>query len=378
MPLDRPSRGRRAVRLAIAAVVSVLLAGCGAGTPASGGELDLVPLKLTAEQEREMRQLYDAAIESGETDISVYAGHHDEFTAIYESFESRFPGLTISPEVYTGAALQTALESERKSGRQVADVISNPNADRYAEQGFAEPYEVVTFAMPAWADGRISPDQVAAADRTYYSPAALVFSASYNTQKLTEAELPTSWAALAGAEWRGKMIFMDPSVPGGTNTVLTILLNAGVVDQSWLDAVGRNAKIVAQDQLALQSISSGEFPFQPLSATASIVLAQQKGAPVDAYFYDAGNVIATEKWMLAAGAPSPAAAKLFLNYLHTVEAQRAVLEAGNFPINQDPSLISPYGWPSLADVDFIPLPAQSVVRQKSAEFGPIFKRLTAD
>ncbi len=377
MPLDHPSRGCRAVCLAIAAVVSVLLAGCGATAPASGGELDLAPLTLGAEQEHEMRQLYDAAIESGETDVSVYAGHHDEFTEIYESFESRFPGLTISPEVYTGAALQTALDSERTAGRHVADVISNPNADRYAEQGFVEPYQVVTFAMPEWSEGRISPDQLRAADHTYYSPTALMFSASYNTQKLTQSELPTSWAALAGPEWRGKIVFMDPSVPGGTNTVLTILLNAGVVDQSWLDAVGRNAKVVAQDQLALQSISSGEFPFQPLSATTSIVLAQKKGAPVDAYFYDVGNVIATEKWMLAADAPSPAAGKLFLNYLHTVEAQRAVLEAGNFPINQDPSLTSPHGWPSLADLDFVPLPALSVVRQKSTEFGPLFKRLTA-
>lgn len=171
MPLDHPPRGRRAVCLAIAAVVSVLLAGCSAAAPASGGELDLVPLKRGAEQERELRQLYDAAIESGETDVSVYAGHHDEFAEIYESFETRFPGLTISPEVYTGAALQTALESERTSGRHVADVISNPNADRYAEQGFVEPYQVVTFAMPEWSEGRISPDQLRAADHTYYSPA---------------------------------------------------------------------------------------------------------------------------------------------------------------------------------------------------------------
>jgi ABC-type Fe3+ transport system substrate-binding protein len=114
-----------------------------------------------------------------------------------------------------------------------------------------------------------------------------------------------------------------------------------------------------------------------LSATTSIVLAKQKGAPVEAHFYEVGNVIATEKWMLAADAPSPAAGKLFLSYLHTVEAQQAVLAAGNFPINQDPSLTSPHGWPSLADVDFVPLPEQAVVRQKSEEFGPIFKRLTA-
>ncbi|MQA08923.1 MAG: extracellular solute-binding protein [Pseudonocardiaceae bacterium] len=375
MTQNHSSHGRRAACLVIAAVVSVLLASCAGAV--SGGELDLARLKLTAEQERELERMHEAAIKSGETDISLYAGHHDEYTAIYKDFEKRFPGLTISPETYAGAELQTALESERTSGRRVADVISNPNADRYAQQGFAQPYRVVTFTMPEWANGRISKDQLAAPDHTYYSPWSLMFCTSYNTKRMTEAELPKSWDALAGPEWSGKLTFMDPSVPGGTMTVLTVLLNAGVVDHRWLEAVGKNTKIVAQDQLALQSVSSGEFPFQPLSATTSIVHAQRDGAPVSAHFFPENNVIATEKWMLAAGAPSSDAAKVLLNYLHTVDAQRMALESGNFPTNQDKSLSSPHGWPSLAQANFVPLPAQALLRKKMDEFGPIFKRVTA-
>lgn len=357
---------------------SLLLTACsGAGAGAESGELDLAPLKLESAQAEELQSLYDAALESGETDVAIYAGHHDEFQGIYDSFEERFPGLTITPETYVGAELQTTLEAERQSENHVVDVLSNPNADRYAEQGFSEAYSPVTFEMPEWSEGRISPDQIEDPDGFYHAPWALMFSSSYNTDMLEESDLPESWTDLAGEEWAGKLTFMDPSKPGGTMTISTTLLQSGVVDEAWMKALGANAKVVAQDQLALQSISSGEFAYQPLSASISILNAQKDGAPVEVQFFDENNVIATEKWMLAAGAPSSDAAKLLLSYLFTVEAQEETLAAGNFPVNQDESLTSPHGWPSLEELNFVELPSQSVMREKMTEYGDLFKSITA-
>ncbi|GAA3677123.1 hypothetical protein GCM10023081_14270 [Arthrobacter ginkgonis] len=364
--------------IAGAAACALLLTACGGPSGAtSGADLDLAPLKIDSSQAQQMQALYDAAIESGETDVAIYAGHHDEFKAIYAAFEERFPGLTITPETYVGAELQTKLEAERQSGKRVVDVLSNPNADRYADQGFAQKFKPVAFSMPEWAAGRISLDQIEDPDGFYYAPWALMFASSYNTEKLQESDLPASWADLAGGEWAGKLTFMDPSIPGGTMTVSTTLLQAGIVDEAWLKSVGANAKVVAQDQLALQSISSGEFAYQPLSATISVLNAKRDGAPVEVQFFDENNVIATEKWMLADGAPSTDAAKLLLSFLYTAEAQEKTLEAGNFPINQDESLTSPHGWPSLADAAFVELPEQSVMREKMTEYGELFKSITA-
>ncbi|MGF9660766.1 extracellular solute-binding protein [Arthrobacter crystallopoietes] len=361
-----------------AAACTLFLTACGGpGGAAAGGELDLAALNLDSSQEQQLQDLYEAAIESGETDVAIYAGHHDEFKGIYEAFEERFPGLTITPETYVGAELQTKLDAERQSGNHVVDVLSNPNADRYADQGFADKYKPATFAMPEWAEGRLSLDQIEDPDGFYYAPWALMFASSYNTEKLQDSDLPSSWTDLADSKWAGKLTFMDPSIPGGTMTVLTTLLQAGIVDEAWLEKIGANAKVVAQDQLALQSISSGEFAYQPLSASISVLNAKQDGAPVEVQFFDKDNVIATEKWMLAADAPSSDAAKLLLSYLYTVEAQEKTLEAGNFPINQDESLTSPHGWPSLADAAFVELPEQSVMREKMTEYGELFKSVTA-
>src|SRR5699024_7851115 len=268
-------RSLRSVSLVSLVTGALFLEACGGDSEAQDGAIDLDRLAVSAEEEAELRELYDAAIESGQTTVTIYAGHHDEFLGNYATFEEIFPGLTVVPETYTGAALQTVMDAERESGNHVVDVISNPIADRYAAQGFGEEYTPVTYEMPEWAEGHVAPDQIEDPAGFYHSPAALLLSGSYNTDLLSEDDLPESWDDLATGEWDGEITFMDPSTPGGTWTTSTVLLQAGVVDEAWLKDLGNNAKIVAQDQLALQSLSSGEFSYQPMSASASILNAQQ-------------------------------------------------------------------------------------------------------
>jgi len=364
--------------VAAAAIPALALTGCssgGGGGAAAGSGPDFEGLGLSSEVEAELTDLYDEAIESGQTDVMIYAGHHDEFTAIYEGFERRFPGLSISTGSYYGAELQSLLEAENETGKHVASVISNPNGDRYAEQGFVEPYELAVWETNPALEGRIDPTQLTDGEHMYYSPWALMFNMSYNTEMLDEADLPATWAELGDDAWSGKLTFMNPGTPGGTMTTLTQLVNAEVLSEDDLRAIGANTKIVATDQLALQGISSGEFPLQPLSATTSIVNAANQGAPVEVHFLEESNVIATEKWMLANDAPAEAAGKVFLNYLHTVDAQEQALKSGNFPTNQDPSLASPYGWPALEDIDFVTLQSQEVLRPAMGEYTPLFQSI---
>ncbi|GAA4430905.1 hypothetical protein GCM10023169_34830 [Georgenia halophila] len=367
-------------RLAMTTVAlcgALALASCSDDPQAAATEdLDLGPLQLNEEQEDELTSLYEAAIESGNTEVTIYAGHHDEFMDIYAAFEERFPGLAIATETYSGAELQTALEAERDTGRHVAGVISNPNADRYADQGFAEEYTPVTFELPDWTEGRIHQDQVQDPDGFYHSPWALFFSAGYNTEMLEESELPANWPDFANPEWDGRVTFMTPASPGGMQTVLTTLLQSGVVDEEWLRTVASQSSLVAQDQLALQSVSSGEYPIDLTSAATSILNAAEEGAPLAVHFLEQ-PVIATEKWMMAAEAPAPETAKLLLNFLFTVEAQQVTLESGNFPINQHESLESPHGWQRLEEYDFVPLPSQSVMREEMAGYADLFEEVTS-
>lgn len=362
---------------AIALAGMLLIAGCSGGgggvTPSDGPDLE--GLGLTAEQTTELTALYDAAVESGDTDVMIYSAHHDEFLKLYKEFETRFPGLKVQTGTYVGAELQSTLEAERETKKHVATVITNPNADRYVAKGFAQPYQPVTFGTASGLEDRIAEDQLHDADYNYTAPWAFMFNLSYNTDLIKESDLPQSWVDLTDPEYKGKLTFMTPTTPGGTMTTLTQLLLAGVLTEDDLAALAANSKTVATDQLALQALSSGEFPLQPLAATTSILMAADTGAPVKSHFFEKDNVIATDKWMLADGAPSPDAGKLFLNYIHTIDGQKMAMEIGDFPINQDASLTSPYGWPALEDIDFVPLKPQSEIAPAMAEYTPLFQKV---
>ncbi|WP_162321127.1 ABC transporter substrate-binding protein [Nesterenkonia haasae] len=346
------------------------------GAEQSEEELDLDALELTDDQEAELTELYEAATESGETDVTIYAGHHDEFLAIYEGFEERFPGLTVVPETLVGADLETTMNAERETGQHVADIISNPNADRYAEQGFAEEFRPSTYETPEWAEGQIHESQFEDPEGFYHAPWALLFSFGYNTEVLEESDLPETWEDLADPEWDGQLTMMTPAVPGGMQTVLTILLQGDAVDEDWLRTVADQSRIVAQDQLGLQSVSSGEYAADISSAATSLRNAQESGAPVDIHFLE-NPVVATEKWMLADNAPNREAAQLYLNYIYTLEAQEQVMISGNFPLVPHESLESPYGWPNLEDIDFVSLPSQSQLREEIAANQDLFQEITA-
>ncbi|UBH07043.1 hypothetical protein K8P10_002554 [Leucobacter sp. Psy1] len=366
-----------ALSATVVMIGTVGLAGC-SSSAASSADADFSGLGLNTDVEAELQGYYDAAIESDATEVMIYAGHHDEFTAIYDGFEERFPGLTITTGTYVGAELQSTLEAERQTGKPLVSILSNPNGDRYAEQGFAAPFEVPTFEINEALEDRIDSSQLTDGEHLYYSPWALMFNISFNTDLVEESELPGAWTELGDPEWADRITFMNPSTPGGTMTVLTQLLAGGVLDETSLDAIGNNARIVASDQLALQGLSSAEFPVQPLAATTSIINAAENGAPVESYFLPENNVIATEKWMLTEGAPAPDAAKLFLSYLHTVDAQEQALLSGNFPINQDSSLDSPHGWAPLQDIDFLALSSQAELRAAMDEYAPLFQSVASE
>ncbi|MDX2376371.1 extracellular solute-binding protein [Microbacterium sp. LRZ72] len=346
---------------ALLAVGALVLAGCSGSGDGSGGSADggpnWEPLAVTDEAQAEMQELYDAALESGETTVMLYAGHHDEFIPVYEAFEEDFPGMEIDTATYVGAELAATLEAEAETGQHEVSVVSNPNADRYAD--FAAPYVPATFEINPDLEDRIATDQVLGEGDLYTAAWALMFNMSYNTDLIDEDEMPETWADLAEAEWDDRITFMNPITPGGVQTIVSQLLLGDVLTEDDVRAIAANGRAVASDQLALQSISSGEYPVQPFSAVTSILLAAENGAPVESYFPDENNVIATEKWMLVKDAPSPDAGKLFLNYLHTKQTQEIVMEAGNFPVNQDPDLESPYGYPALQDLNFLPLVPQS-------------------
>src|SRR5690625_1464620 len=331
----------------------------GGGGAAASEELDLSALDISDEAADEMRALYEEALDEGS--FTSYAGHQEELAPLYAAFEEAFPGITVNPVTTIGADSLAKLEGERASGNHVADIYSSPNIETYLE--FAQPYKVATYNPPEGIEG-IAPDQLVGSGENedmYAAGQIFLIGTARNTELVDDADAPTTWADMADPKWDGQTTFDDPGRPGGANGAVTQLLNAGVIDTKWMNDVGDGATITASQQLSGQQLSSGQAALEIFLSTSTVLKMQNTGAPVAFNFLDEDNILLTNKYMLVDNAPIPAAAKLFLNFIHTKPAQEAILESGDYPLNQAPDVVSPHGFPRLDELNTLPLEANSVL-----------------
>ncbi|HLS49959.1 MAG TPA: extracellular solute-binding protein [Actinomycetaceae bacterium] len=331
----------------------------GGSEPVASDELDLSALDVSDEVAEELQSLYQEALEEGT--FTSYAGHQEELAPLYAAYEEAFPGITVNPVTTIGADSLAKLEGERASGNHVADIYSSPNIETYLE--FAQPYEVVAFTPPEGIEG-VAPEQLVGTGENEHMYAAgqiFLIGTARNTELVEDADAPRTWADMVDPAWDGQTVFDDPSRPGGANGAVTQLLNAGIIDTQWMNDLGDGATITASQQLAGQQLSAGQAALEIFLSTSTVLAMQNTGAPVAFNFLDENNIMLTNKYMLVDNAPNPAAAKLFLNFIHTKPAQEAILESGDYPLNQATDVTSPHGFPRLDELHILELAPNSVL-----------------
>ncbi len=267
-------------------------------------------------------------------------------------------------------AQQANVEAAKKEGRVVIYGTVVPQIMSQIEKGFEAKYgikteywradatKVIDRVVTDWRSGRPGFDVVIGArgplnlgkqDNVYakYSPANTAsFPAKfkdrdgqlvawritpvgvlYNTELVKSADIPKSFDELLDNKWQHKISMPDPSRHASTAQLLWNLQQ--IKGERWMDFVRGLAN---QRPLLLESYSSvptaivrGE---SSLGITYIQYAAQTKGpinfAPIGQAFADPSDA------GLSAKAVNVNAAKLFIEYLCSVEGQRKVAETGEF------------------------------------------------
>ncbi|NUR86532.1 MAG: extracellular solute-binding protein [Nonomuraea sp.] len=302
-----------------AALLALLvLVGCGS-TQADTVTPD--KLRLGAGQEP-LRALYQQAVKAGETQVVVYGPNQTNYAAINEAFGKRFPGITVKGEPYTGAALESRLATEFSSRKHVADLIENTTYN-YLDKGYYQPY---------------SPPTADRLDATFrektghlWGVSGTLFGFQYNTDKVPQP--PASWHDLIDPKWKGQIASGDPGQPSATSDMLIKLQAAGVIDDAWLRGLAANKLAVKSElELAAAANARGEYGIVLVQIYNFFAKDKAKGAPVQFVFPSDGVMVAPNFYGVVKDAPHPAAAKLFMSWLFTPEAQDAFAKAGVYPL----------------------------------------------
>ena len=239
---------------------------------------------------------------------------------IIKTFESKYPGIKVKYLRLGGASFVERIRSEARAGKFLWDVVTS----EYIQ--FSELSKHVMLARYA------SPDtaQISAKHRdpngTWVSIYGAIATIAWNTRMVKPAEAPKDWKDLLDPRWKGKKIGLPVEAFQWYGGMVTYLG----------DKAGREfmKALAAQDPQTQQGYTNtsnllvaGEFPIA-ITRAHRIEDSRSRGAPVDWSAEANPIVISIHPAGISEKAPRPAAARLFYNFLTSIEGQNLFTEEG--------------------------------------------------
>ncbi|WP_309128277.1 extracellular solute-binding protein [Microbacterium sp.] len=348
-----------ALRVATAAVAIgslASLAACSSSAappaePGGSGETIEIP-GASAEATEKLNELYQAAVESGNTDIVFYGPSASTSQALLEVFTDRFPEVSVTLKDMADAQILTTMQTEAATGQRVGDLWWGGDSIQAArEADICTPIDVVT-GPEGW------DPPTAEEDRLIYF-AYRMFGFAYNSDEVSEDEVPKSWNDLLEPEWKGKIAMGDPNA-GALRHIFTGMLRPdGQKDkfgEEFIeDFAAQDLQYVDPERNVSAEIASGRFPVGAGVFYGYYLQQKEKGANVEFVFplEGGGNFLSRSSLCAAKDGPAAEATELFVNWIFTEEGQQALAEK-DLSYGNTPTAPGPEGMASLDKIDKLP------------------------
>lgn len=267
-----------------------------------------------------MPELYEAAKAEGQ--LMIYGPTENLYAAVYEDFEKEYPGIEITTADIFGQELDTRLEGEQIAGGFEADLlhIGVSDMERYLDKEYLASYR------PLGIDGL--DEQFIGPDNTWSVPSRHLYASVYNNAQLKPADAPRQWSQLTDPRWSGEIAVSNPKISGATPQALSAALDAGVIDEAWIDDFKANVKPTVYPSVAnsLQAVVTGEQDISLVAGYGTFKRQIEQGAPLGFAVMEDGAYFSDVAYGLLSGSKHSAAARLLISWMYTPQGQASVAE----------------------------------------------------
>jgi iron(III) transport system substrate-binding protein len=330
-----PSDRRRAtgiVTTAACAVLALALSACsssasGGGGANGSGEDTSLPAILTYKGSDRAARLEAQAKKEG---AFVLYTSNTATEAAAKEFGKKHPDIKVTTYLAKATDLLTRLKTEYAADKVAGDAIgmSNSNIPEALENGYLAQYyspavneQPKETVKPGDSDGLVW----FAADREDYTVMG------WNTKKVKASDAPRTYDDLLDGQWKGKM-----AISGHTTGINWLGV---VVDSKGKDFVeklrGQDIRVQDVSAAALTDlVSSGEVPLSPNLGLSDVIKLKAKGAPLDWAPLEPAAAAGGSDGIVTK-AKHPAAALMFIDYLHSKEGQQLMVGQGVISPRQD-------------------------------------------
>jgi iron(III) transport system substrate-binding protein len=236
------------------------------------------------------------------------------------AFKAKF-GIEVRAERTGAERVFQRIGQEQDSHINAVDVVTS-----------TDPAHFLTWKRDGWLAPYVSEDMVkhfppehVDADGLYATVCAWLITIGYNSTLVQPEDAPKSFADLIDPKWKGKIVKAHPGYSGAILTATYVLAR----DLGW----SYFEKLAQQKIMQVQSaadppkkIAIGERAVQADGNDYSLVLGKAQGQPVEVVYATEGSPLIIVPCGVFASAPNPNAARLFQNFLFSVEAQQIFID----------------------------------------------------
>jgi iron(III) transport system substrate-binding protein len=234
---------------------------------------------------------------------------------INEKFQAKYPFINVKLNRLTSDNLYPRIIAETRSGKYLADLLQNNAVGMH-------------FLRKGNFLGRyVSPEERAYGkefkDPGYWTTSSMnVHVIGYNTKTVARTQLPKSWEDLLGPNWTGRLMVSPREQWFGW--ILQVMGKEKGLN--YMRALAKQKPAVRRESTAMRArlVLAGEADVDIDSTYSVLTPLMKRGAPVNWTTLGSALVVPVG-YGLAAKAPHPNAAKLFIDFVLSQDGQRQVL-----------------------------------------------------
>ena len=258
---------------------------------------------------------------------------------IIEGFKAKYPDVEIDYQSAGAGKIMAKLEAEKQSGHIMADIIWTsevPDFYQMRNDGMLEKYTPTVF------DEVLNPfDDY---DGSFTAARLGTLGVVINTEKISV--LPTSWEEIATSPvYKDSFGIADPALSG------TAYMSVALLEKQF----GWDYIVKLHDNGAIKSKGSGRVVDDTANGTLSACLGVDyitaskidKGSPLK-MIHLPENLVVPSPIAIFKNADHMEAAKKFVDYVLSQEAQQKVADAGTVPVRMDVKMPEKYNLPTPA------------------------------
>lgn len=298
-----------------------------------------------ADARADLKALAEAAKKEGE--VTWYVAHYasEGAEALGRGF-AEMHGIKVNVVRTTAQVAYQRLLQDIKNNQTICDVFSSTDVGHFvrlkAKSRF-EKYVPESESRISEIFRKVDPDGF------YHTTSAGLVLLIYNTSKVKIEDAPRKWADLLDIKWKGKISTGHPGFSNYAGAWTMAMKN--LYGWSFFERLEKNKPLIGRSiNDTVTALNAGERQVAA-GADVSTLFSAARGNPLAVSYPMDGSVLVISPSAIMKGARHPNAAKLFMEYLYSLEA--AKISARHFSIPLRPEVPAPPGARPISEIKTI-------------------------